>query len=134
MGVNVLPVELFANGIELPVALFAVILKVYAVPFDKLGTTIGLEEPVTANRGRAATGAVVVQGVIVYPVIAEAPIEAGAMKVKDTWVSPTVLLNDVGAPGAPAVAADVVAAPVPAAFVAVTEKVYAVPVVSPEIL
>ena len=66
--------------------------------------------------------------------IALPPLLAGAVKVTDACALPPVAVPIVGAPGTVAGvtlldAAD--AAPVPTALVAVTVKVYAVPLVSP---
>ena len=66
--------------------------------------------------------------------IAEPPVEFVAVKLTVACPLPDVALPIVGAPGADAGvtefdAAD--AAPVPALFVAVTVKVYAVPLVNP---
>jgi hypothetical protein len=62
------------------------------------------------------------------------PLAAGAVNVTAAWAFPAVAVPIVGAPGTPAGVtlfdgAD--AGPVPTAFVAVTVKVYAVPLVSP---
>ena len=72
--------------------------------------------------------------VTVYPVIALPPVFEGAVNVTVACALPGVAATPVGAPGTPIgvtlfEAAD--AAPTPAAFVAVTVKVYAVPLVSP---
>ena len=66
--------------------------------------------------------------------IALPPLLAGAVKVTLAWALPPVAVPIVGAPGTVAGvtlfdAAE--AAPVPTAFVAVTVKVYAVPLVRP---
>jgi hypothetical protein len=62
------------------------------------------------------------------------PFAAGAVNVTAAWAFPAVAVPIVGVPGTPAGVtlfdgAD--AGPVPAEFVAVTVKVYAVPLVSP---
>jgi hypothetical protein len=74
------------------------------------------------------------EAVTVYPVIAEPPLLAGAVHDTPAWALPAVPPTPVGAPGTvrgvtAALAAD--AAEVPAALVAVTVNVYAVPLVRP---
>lgn len=74
------------------------------------------------------------EAVAVYPVIAEPPVDAGAVQVSDTCESPVVPVRAVGAPGTVrGVIADEAddAEPGPAAFVATTVKVYAVPFDNP---
>ena len=66
--------------------------------------------------------------------IAEPPFDAGAVNATVAWAFPAVAVPMTGAPGGPTGvalfdAAD--AGPVPAALLAVTVKVYAVPLVSP---
>ena len=59
---------------------------------------------------------------------------AGAVQATETWAAPEVPITDVGAPGVVygVTALDAPdAEPVPAAFVAVTVKVYEVPGVKP---
>jgi hypothetical protein len=69
-------------------------------------------------------------------VIAEPPV-AGALNVTVACALPAVAVTPVGAPGAVTGASGVTlfegadAGPVPTAFVAVTVKVYAVPLVNP---
>src|ERR1700693_5419523 len=74
--------------------------------------------------------------VTVYPVIAEPPLLAGAVKVTVAVALPAVAVPMVGAPGtAPPAGVTLFeaaeAAPVPLALVAVTVKVYAAPLVKP---
>jgi hypothetical protein len=67
-------------------------------------------------------------------VIADPPLLAGAVNATDAWVLPGVATGEVGAPGTVAgvTAEDAAEAdPVPALLVAVTVKVYAVPLVRP---
>jgi len=70
-------------------------------------------------------------------VIAAPPSDAGAVHDTDACPSPAVAVTPVGAPGAVTVGAGVTAllaalgADVPAALLAVTVKVYAVPLVNP---
>jgi anti-sigma factor ChrR (cupin superfamily) len=74
--------------------------------------------------------------VAVYWVIADPPVEAGAVQDTASWVLPGVRATPVGAPGivdgVPVAPAE--AGPAPLAFVAVTVTVYAVPLVSPVIV
>ena len=66
--------------------------------------------------------------------IADPPLLTGSLHVKDTDALPAVPATEVGAPGGAAgVTADdaVETDPVPAALVALTRKVYAVPFVKP---
>jgi hypothetical protein len=107
-----------ADAGPVPIALVAVTVKVYVVPFVKPVTVIGLDAPV----------AVMLPGleVTVYEVIALPPFEAGAVKLTVAWALPAVAVPIVGAPGTVAgvtllEAAD--AGPVPIAFVALTVKV-----------
>jgi hypothetical protein len=75
--------------------------------------------------------------VTVYPVIAEPPFETGAVKVTVASPLPRTALTLVGVPGVVAGIIEVLgeeAFPVPTAFVAVTVKVYVVPLVSPVIV
>jgi hypothetical protein len=67
-------------------------------------------------------------------VIAEPPVDAGAVHVTVAWPLPAVALTFVGAPGTPVGVTEeeaLDAVLVPRAFVAVTVNVYAVPFVSP---
>ena len=65
--------------------------------------------------------------------IADPPLLTGALHVKATDVLPAVPATEVGAPGTVrgVPADDVPVAPVPAAFVALTRNVYAVPFAKP---
>jgi hypothetical protein len=108
-----------------PIALVALTVKVYTVPLVKPVTVIGLAAPV----------AVIAPGddVTVYEVIA-LPFAAGAVKVTVAAALPRTALTAVGAPGTAAGVTATEAADaelVPAALVAVTVKVYAVPLVKP---
>jgi hypothetical protein len=70
-------------------------------------------------------------------VIVEPPFEDGALKVTVAWPLPAVAVPIVGASGDVAGVTEFVVAEgvlVPAAFVAVTVKVYEVPLVRPVIL
>jgi hypothetical protein len=93
-----------------------------------------LESPVTII-GLAEPVAVIPPGleVTVYPVIAEPPLLTGAVNVTVTWPLPAVAVPIVGAPGTVDGVTEFEATlgrPVPLAFVAVTVKVYAVPLMS----
>ena len=65
--------------------------------------------------------------------IADPPLLAGALHVRETCVLPAVPATDVGAPGTVrgVTEDDVPVAPVPAVFVALTRNVYAVPFTKP---
>ena len=75
--------------------------------------------------------------VTVYPVIAEPPLLTGAVNITVAWAFPAVAVPIVGTPGTVDDAVGVtefeaaLAELFPMAFVAVTVKVYAVPLVSP---
>jgi hypothetical protein len=60
--------------------------------------------------------------VAVYPVIAEPPVDAGAVQLTADWLSATVAVVPVGAPGAAigVTDAELDSGPVPTEFVAVT--------------
>jgi hypothetical protein len=111
-------------------ALVAVTLNVYDVPFVSPGTTTVLAPVVVAL---APPGV----AVTVYPVTAEPPLDDGALHDTDACVSPAVATTFVGAPGTTAAAVGVTvldaaeAGPVPMAFVAVTLNVYDVPFTKP---
>ena len=115
------------EAVPVPMELVAVTVKVYAVPLVSPVTVIGDEAPVAVRPPG--------EEVTVYPVIADPPVFTGAVKL--TVALPLLPLTEilVGTPGAvvAGVTADdaVEAVPVPTMFVAVTVKVYAVPLVSP---
>jgi hypothetical protein len=72
--------------------------------------------------------------VTVYPVIADPPLLAGAVNATEAWAFPFVAVPIVGAPGTVEGVTEFEAALgklLPVAFVAITVKVYAVPLVSP---
>jgi hypothetical protein len=113
-------------GKLLPVAFVAITVKVYAVPLVSPVTVIGLVEPVP----------VILPGVevAVYPVIADPPLLAGAVNVTIACALPAVAIPIVGVPGTVEGVTEFEAALAglfPLAFVAITVKVYAVPLVSP---
>jgi len=112
---------------EVPAALVAVTVNVYAVP---------LVRPVTVAVVAPVVVAVLPPGleIAVYPVTGEPPLLAGA--VHDTTAAALLGVADtpVGAPGTVLGVTGVLAADaveVPAALVAVTVNVYAVPLVRP---
>ena len=115
------------EAVPVPAELVAVTVKVYAVPLVSPVTVIGDDAPVAVRPPG--------EDVTVYPVIAAPPVFAGAVKLTVAPPLLPVAETPVGAPGAMAagVTADeaLEAAPVPMALVAVTVKVYAVPLVSP---
>ena len=109
-----------------PALFFAVTVKVYAV---------ALVRPVTVN-GLPAPFADILPGfeVAVYPVIALPPVSPGGENVIVAWPLAAVAVPIVGAPGGSAGVTVLDAADaklVPIAFVAVTVKLYAVPLVRP---
>lgn len=115
-----------AEAAPVPTAFVAVTVKVYALPFVRPVTVSGLDAPV----------AVLPSGleVTVYKVIALPPFDAGAVKLTVAWPLPLVAVPIVGTPGIVAGITLLEAAeadPAPTALVAVTVKVYAVPLVSP---
>ena len=118
-----------ADGGEVPTALVAVTVNVYAVPLVKPATVelrpVGV---IPVHAGHAGDGA------IVYRVIGEPPSLTGAVHDTTADALPGTAVTPVGAPGT---AAGVTAAEaadggeVPTALVAVTVNVYAVPLVRP---
>jgi hypothetical protein len=117
-----------ADGAPVPTALVAVTVNVYAVPFASDATVIEVhgaaQVPVTPLG----------EDVAVYVVIADPPLLAGAVNVTVACALPRVAVPMAGAPGTVAGVTLFDAAEgglVPAALVAVTVKVYAVPLVSP---
>ena len=140
-GVAVTPVgapgtTLGVTALEAPEAgpvpdeLAAVTLKVYCVPAVR-PVMVCVSAVVPPLESEPATGL----AVTVYPVTAVPPFAAGAVKLTLTDVAPkTVAVHIVGAPGTrlgvTALEAPE-AGPVPAALVAVTANVYAVPLVKP---
>ena len=109
-----------------PIELIATTVNVYEVPFAKPVTVMG------------ELGAVAVKpptlDVTLYEVIAEPPVEEGAVKLIEALPFPAAALTLVGAPGTVAgVIADegVDDAPFPFELVAVTVKVYEVPFARP---
>lgn len=80
-----------------PIALVAVTEQPYKLLLASPVTTIGLPLPLP---DRELPG--IVQ-VAVYPVMVEPPVDDGAAKKIDTWLSPGVVDVIVGAPGAVAV-------------------------------
>ena len=83
-----------ADALEVPVALVAVTVNVYAVPLvrpDTVELTPVVLRPVQA--GHAG------DDVIVYPVIGEPPLLAGAVQVTTACPFPALALTPVGAPG-----------------------------------
>ena len=89
--------------------------------------------PVTVM-GEAAPVALRAPQVAVYEVIGEPPLEAGGVNETAACAFPAVAVPIVGAPGTVArvtLLEGAEAGPVPAALVAVTVKVYAVPLVNP---
>jgi hypothetical protein len=114
-----------AEAGPVPAELVALTVNVYAVPLVSPVTVIGLAVPVTVWPAEDVT---------VYPVIVLPPLDAGALKDTVAWALPAAADTLVGAPGTVAgvtLLEAVEAGPVPTELVAVTVKVYAVPLVSP---
>jgi hypothetical protein len=118
-----------ADAADVPTALVAVTVNVYAVPLVRPVTVADVAPVVVIVRPPGAA-------VTVYPVTAEPPSLAGAVHDTTAAVFPAVAVTPVGTPGATdangvtaAEAAD--AADAPATLVAVTVNVYAVPLVRP---
>jgi hypothetical protein len=112
---------------EVPAALVAVAVNVYAVP---LVSPVSVAEVAMIVVALAPPG----DAVTVYPVTGEPPLLAGAVHDTTAWVFPPVAITAIGDPGTvPGVTATLgdEAGEVPAALVAVTVNVYAVPLVSP---
>jgi hypothetical protein len=114
---------------ELPTALVATTVKVYAVPFVKPVTFIGDIVPVPIKLPGL--------DVTVYPVTTLPPLLVGATNATLAEAFPAVATTAVGGPGtvfgtAGVTAVDATeATELPTAFVATTVKVYAVPFVNP---
>ena len=115
-----------ADSPELPLALVAWTVNVYAVPLVRPVTVIG--DP--------AELALMPPGfdVAVYEVIGEPPSDAGGVNVTVACALPAVAVPMVGAPGTAAGVAlfdALESAPLPTVLVALTLHVYAVPLVKP---
>ena len=117
------------DGLLVPAAFVAVTVNVYVVQAVSPVTVI-VPEPDWAREPVPPMGS----EITVYFVIAEPPLDAGAVNVTVAVVDPVGVTSSIlGAPRGPTVTcADVVdAAEVPFAFVAVTVNAYEVPAVSP---
>jgi hypothetical protein len=122
-GVTAFEAEL-ARPVPFPLVAFTV--KVYVVPLDRPATVIGLAEPEPVSPPGLE--------VTVYPVMAEPPSLVGPLNVTDACAFPAVAIPIVGAPGTVEGITEFEAAlagPVPMEFVAVTVKVYVVPLIKP---
>jgi hypothetical protein len=107
-----------ADDVPVPTALVAVTLKVYAVPLVSPMTVMGEVVPVPVSPPGVE--------VTVYPVIADPPVDPGAVNVTEACAFPEVAVPTVGAPGTVAAVTEFEVeedALVPSAFVAVTVKV-----------
>ena len=106
-----------------PIALVAITLQGVDTLLASPGTVMGEAEPVTQMPPQVA----------VKLMMAEPPFDAGAENDTDPRPSPGLVALMVGGPGTVAGTTFTVAdaAPVPAAFDAVTEQLYTVPLVSP---
>src|SRR6187551_3785283 len=109
------------DAVLVPILFVALTVKVYPTPLVSPATISGEDDP----------DAVKLPGfeVTTYPVIGEPPVSAGAVNVTVTWPSPGVAVPIVGASGTVTGVplAEVLAAPVPIALMALTRKLYAVP-------
>ena len=115
-----------ADAELVPAPFVAVTVNVYDVPFVRPVTTMGDDAPDTSiPAGDDDT--------TLYLVIAEPPLDAGAVKETVACPFPLVAVPIVGAPGAVASNTDPVVAtgPSPTEFCAVTVNVYVVPVTTP---
>ena len=108
--------ETGVDGAPVPIALAAVTVKLYEVPF----VSPVIVQPRVVVVQVAPPGL----AVAVYPVIGLPPVDDGALHARATWPLPEVGVRPVGAPGTVAGVADTGddAGPVPTAFVAVTVK------------
>jgi len=79
------------EGKLLPFKLIAITVKVYAIPFVRPVTVRGLVVPVTVFPSG--------DEVTVYPVIADPPFDAGAVKLNIASIFPAVAVTFVGTPG-----------------------------------
>jgi hypothetical protein len=117
---------LVADAELVPILLLAVTVNVYGVPLVSPVTVIGEPPPVAVNPP--------IFEVTVYVVIADPPLETGGVKDMVAWPLPATAVTPVGAPGIAAGVTELLATElvlVPIAFVAVTENVYAVPLLRP---
>jgi hypothetical protein len=109
------------DAAPVPTLLVAVTAKVYAVPLVS-PLTVMVQAAGPAQEPASPPGL----EVAVYVVIAEPPLDAGAVNVMVALVLPATALTDVGAPGSPAgvTLLDALdAEPVPTALVALTVNV-----------
>jgi sulfur carrier protein ThiS len=112
---------------EFPAAFVALTVNVYAVPLVKPETVQEVDAVVQVNDPG--------DEVTVYPVIALPPLDPGALQLTTDEESAAVPETPVGAPGTVlgvTLADALEATEFPAAFVALTVNVYAVPLVKPE--
>ena len=112
---------------EVPIALVAFTVNVYAVPLVRPVTVAVIPMIVLklAPPGDAVT---------VYPVIAEPPLLTGAVHDTTAWAFPGVAVTAIGAPGTVlgvTAALGIEASELPATLAAVTVNVYAVPLTRP---
>jgi hypothetical protein len=117
---------LVAEADPVPISFVAVTVKVYVVPLVRPVMTIGEAPPVAVIPPTLE--------VTVYEVIAEPPLFTGGVNVTTASPLPPVAVPIVGASGVVAGTTELLVAEamlVPAAFVAVTVKVYVTPLVSP---
>ena len=119
---------LASDSDEVPIALVAVTVNVYAVPLTRPVIVAILTTPfvlAVTPPGDAVT---------VYPVIGEPPLLTGAVHDTAAWAFPGVAVTAVGAPGTVfgvTATLGIEASELPAALAAVTVNVYAVPLTRP---
>ena len=117
---------LVPEAVLVPTALLAVTVNVYVVPLVRPVIVIGDEPPVAVKFPTLE--------LTVYPVMVEPPLLLGALNVIVACPFPATALTPVGAFGTVAGVTELLDADavlVPTAFVAVTVKVYVVPLVRP---
>ena len=116
------------EAVPVPAAFVAVTVMAYCVPFARPVTVMGLLAPVAVT-GVPGLGGV---AVTVYPVTGLPPSEEGGEKETVACESPEAAETLWGAEGVVwGVAATVAEGPVPAALIALTANVYAVPSARP---
>ena len=116
------------DSLDEPAIFVATTVKVYAVP---LANPVTVHDVAVVVVHESAPG----DEVTVYPVIGDPPFDTGAFQVTVASAFPGVALTLVGAPGIVRGVMDVDstdAGELPAAFTAITVKVYAVPLLNPE--
>ena len=112
---------------EVPTALVAVTVNVYAAPLTR-PETVAVVAPVVLTVAPSE------EAVTVYPVTGDPPLLAGAVQLTTADAFPAVAVTAIGAPGTVlgvTAALGIEASELPAALAAVTVNVYAVPLTRP---